>query len=180
MKNFKKNEDDEIECVKSILLTCEEFSKLLKLRKITKIRTQMSEIPDSAESKGNSQSNCKRARNYSRKFNFPHIQTVSKTTRVKILQKMEEAILEVVSAYYFKKFQSNFELVVTEKIPIISTLKMYASKSHFKSEFSVFSVESYNFSLIYFFDSFVMAAEEIALVLKLMYIREYRLRSDIG
>ena len=52
---------------------------------------------------------------------------------------MVEAMLEVVLANYFRKIQSNFELVVTEKIPILSTLKMYASESHFKCEFSLFS-----------------------------------------
>ena len=51
---------------------------------------------------------------------------------------MVEAMLEVVLANYFRKIQSNFELVVTEKIPILSTLKMYASESHFKCEFSLF------------------------------------------
>ena len=54
---------------------------------------------------------------------------------------MAEAMLEVVLANYFKKIQSNFKMVVTEKIPKLSTLTMYASESHFKSELSLLSFE---------------------------------------
>ena len=55
---------------------------------------------------------------------------------------MAEAIFEVMSPDYFKKFQPNFNFVITEKVPILLFFKNYAFGSHFKSEYCPFSVEN--------------------------------------
>ena len=55
---------------------------------------------------------------------------------------MTEAMFEAVLPDYFKKFQPNFQFVITEKIPNLSTFKNYAFGSHFKSEYCLFLVEN--------------------------------------
>ena len=54
---------------------------------------------------------------------------------------MAEAMFEVVLPDYFKKFQPNFKLFISEKVPNLSTFKNYAFGSHFKSEYCPFSIE---------------------------------------
>ena len=55
---------------------------------------------------------------------------------------MTEAMFEVVLPDYFKKFQPNFQFVITEKFSNLSNFKNYAFGSHFKSEYCLFSVEN--------------------------------------
>ena len=55
---------------------------------------------------------------------------------------MAEAMFEVVLPDYFKKFQTNFKIVITEKNSNSSTFKNYAFGSHFKTEYCPFSVEN--------------------------------------
>ena len=51
-------------------------------------------------------------------------------------------MFDVVLPDYFKKFQTNFRFVITEKILNLSTFKCYVFGSHFKPEFYPFSVEN--------------------------------------
>ena len=50
-------------------------------------------------------------------------------------------MFKVVLLDYFKKFQPNFNFVVTEKVPNFTTFKKYALGSHFKSKYCHFLAE---------------------------------------
>ena len=61
LESFQKaTEGAQFNCVQKFSLNSEEFSKFLKSER--KIRAQTSEVSDTVESKGNPQSNRKRAR----------------------------------------------------------------------------------------------------------------------
>ena len=53
--------------------------------------------------------------NVPKNLSFSQILTISSTTRINFLHKLEEAMFVVVLPDIFKKFQPNFKFVATEK-----------------------------------------------------------------